>query len=143
MNTTEREAIDGPGGLCTRERRTFEVEAYRDSNGAPACCVDWDTARCRFVVTRRFGTLEACSATGADLLRLPADTAPGAGREDYILLRPVAECPVWYEPEYNADGSEKHIACDGARFHVVSYHGNGLRCSEKNCEINKRGSSPG
>ena len=22
-----------------------------------------------------------------------------------------------YEPEYNADGTEKHIICDGARYH--------------------------
>lgn len=43
-----------------------------------------------------------------------------------------------YEPEHNPDGTEKHIVCDGARFHVVSYHGDGMRCSEKNCEINKR-----
>lgn len=49
-----------------------------------------------------------------------------------------------YEPEYNEDGTEKHIVCDGARFHVVSWSG-GLdgareRCSEPNCEINRRGS---
>lgn len=48
-----------------------------------------------------------------------------------------------YEPEYNKDGSEKHIVCDGARFHVVSYsfsekHGTQRYCSEPNCEINRR-----
>ena len=40
-------------------------------------------------------------------------------------------------PEYNADGTEKHIFCDGARFHVLSYSTNGVRCSEPKCEMNK------
>jgi hypothetical protein len=46
-----------------------------------------------------------------------------------------------YDPEFNEDGTEKHITCDGARFHVISYGGGfqgGMRCSEPKCEINKR-----
>ena len=43
-----------------------------------------------------------------------------------------------YEPEYNEDGTEKHISCDGARFHVVSWNQDGRRCSEPNCEINRK-----
>lgn len=53
-----------------------------------------------------------------------------------------------YDPEYNKDGTEKHISCDGARYHVISYHGRDnvvtgeswteLHCSEPNCEMNKR-----
>jgi len=31
---------------------------------------------------------------------------------------------------------EKHIFCDGARFHVSSWDSNGKRCSCKDCEIN-------
>lgn len=60
-----------------------------------------------------------------------------------ILMRTV-EFPDLhrYEPEFNQDGSEKHITCDGARFHVVSYglgpKGAVIKCSEPNCEINKR-----
>lgn len=42
-----------------------------------------------------------------------------------------------YEREYNADGTEKHITCDGARYHVLSWDNKGARCSEPNCEINK------
>lgn len=42
-----------------------------------------------------------------------------------------------YQPEYNADGSEKHIVCSGARYHVTSWDALGARCSEPNCEINK------
>ena len=42
-----------------------------------------------------------------------------------------------YEPEYNQDGTEKHIVCDGARFHVLHYDRNGMHCSEPNCEVNK------
>lgn len=39
--------------------------------------------------------------------------------------------------EINDDGSEKHIFCEGARFHVVSWDKRGPRCSEPNCEINR------
>ena len=51
-----------------------------------------------------------------------------------------------YDPEFNADGTEKHISCDGARFHVLSYSGvndpNGRmrvtrRCSAPRCELNR------
>lgn len=45
---------------------------------------------------------------------------------------------LWrYTPEFNADGTEKHEVCSGARFHVLSYSSKGVRCSEPNCEINK------
>ena len=43
-----------------------------------------------------------------------------------------------YEPEYNEDGTEKHIVCEGAGYHVLSYDSQGVRCSNSNCEINKR-----
>ena len=95
MNQNENEAVEGPGGLCTKEMRTFEIEAFRDSNGAPACCVDWDTARCKFIVTRKFGLVDVCSATGLDLAYRPADSLPNKRRENYSLLRPVEGCPVW------------------------------------------------
>lgn len=32
----------------------------------------------------------------------------------------------------------KHVYCDGARFHVISYSSDGMHCSEPNCIINKR-----
>ena len=31
----------------------------------------------------------------------------------------------------------KHVYCEGARFHVISYSDKGRRCSEPNCIINK------
>ena len=48
-----------------------------------------------------------------------------------------------YDPEYNEDGSEKHVTCDGARFHVLSYHYHRggmvvVKCSEPKCEINRK-----
>ena len=43
-----------------------------------------------------------------------------------------------YEPEYNEDGSEKHVCLDGARFHSSSWLSDGEHCSEPNCEINHR-----
>lgn len=45
-----------------------------------------------------------------------------------------------YDPEYNEDGTEKHISCDGARFHVLTYCSGFpgyMKCSEPNCEINR------
>ena len=41
-----------------------------------------------------------------------------------------------YIPEYNKDGTEKHISLDGARFHVLSWSTQGTHCSESNCEMN-------
>ena len=57
-----------------------------------------------------------------------------------IIYRERAPVPDLhnYEPEYNEDGTEKHVVCDGARFHVLSWDTFGEQCSEKNCEINAR-----
>ena len=50
-----------------------------------------------------------------------------------------------YEREMNPDGSEKHVRCEGAYYHVLAFRSDGLphpvgrvevRCSEPNCEIN-------
>jgi hypothetical protein len=43
-----------------------------------------------------------------------------------------------YEPEYNENGTERHIVCDGARFHVLWWDARGQHCSEPNCEVNAR-----
>jgi hypothetical protein len=40
-------------------------------------------------------------------------------------------------PEYNKNGTEKHIVKEGSRHHVVWWDSNGRHCSEPNCEINK------
>ena len=37
------------------------------------------------------------------------------------------------DPEYI-----KHINCDGAYFHVISYSTNGIHCSESKCILNKK-----
>lgn len=42
-------------------------------------------------------------------------------------------------PTYNDDGSEKHVICDGARFHVLSWSSRqSVRCSESGCEVNRQ-----
>lgn len=41
-----------------------------------------------------------------------------------------------YKPEFYADGTEKHIFCEGARYHILSYGMEGTRCSEPKCEYN-------
>ena len=40
---------------------------------------------------------------------------------------------------YNSDGSVKHISKEGSRYHILYYDSEGAHCSEKNCEINKKG----
>lgn len=55
-----------------------------------------------------------------------------------IIRKQFEAIDLWrYEPEINPDGSEKHIVCEGARYHVISYSSKGKICSEPNCEINK------
>jgi hypothetical protein len=36
----------------------------------------------------------------------------------------------------------KHVQCEGARFHVISYDTQGRHCSEPMCIINKEGARP-
>lgn len=43
-----------------------------------------------------------------------------------------------YKPKFNKDGTEKHIICEGARYHVISYDTLGRHCSEEKCEINNK-----
>ena len=59
-----------------------------------------------------------------------------------IIMRTIEVPDLFnYLREFNEDGSEKHVVCDGARYHVLSYHGTtegaAVRCSEKNCELNR------
>lgn len=59
-----------------------------------------------------------------------------------VIYRTIETPDPWhYEPEFNKDGTEKHITCDGARYHVLSYafgrNGMTVRCSEPKCEMNK------
>lgn len=46
---------------------------------------------------------------------------------------------LWSVPREVADDSRfvKHVICEGARFHVISYDNKGARCSEPMCIINK------
>ena len=56
-----------------------------------------------------------------------------------IIMCPQPDVPSlhYYTPEFNKDGAEKHINCDGARFHVLHWDNKGSHCSVKNCEINQ------
>jgi hypothetical protein len=87
------------GLTMANETRTLTIAAYRDAAGAPTCCANWDTARCRFLATRKLGLVEVCGATGQDLHRRPADWQRGdiVARPDDHLLRPADGCPVWAE----------------------------------------------
>lgn len=41
-----------------------------------------------------------------------------------------------YKPEFYKDGTERHIFCEGARYHVLSHGSSGTRCSAPKCEYN-------
>jgi hypothetical protein len=61
----------------TSEQRTINVTAYRDADGHPTCCADWNSARCIFVQTRKLGLIEVCALSGKDIPRQPADLRRG------------------------------------------------------------------
>lgn len=56
----------------------------------------------------------------------------------HIIFRPVTltfereiiKCPTCHKP------MEKHIICEGARFHVLHWDTQGSHCNEPNCEVN-------
>ena len=62
-----------------------------------------------------------------------------------IFYKDIDEVNQYFIPrEIVTEGKPwiKHVHCNGARFHVLSYHGkyNGeceIRCSEKDCIYNK------
>ena len=49
------------------------------------------------------------------------------GRIQWMKETPKAE-PGWIN----------HIICEGARWHVLTYSADGMKCSEPRCIINKR-----
>ncbi len=58
----------------------------------------------------------------------------------HTVLRPVT---LFFEPKYVKcpichERMEKHITCEGARFHVLSWSSDGTHCSEPDCEYNHR-----
>lgn len=67
------------------EYRKIEVLAYRSSDGRPTCCLEWGVHQCRMLTTRKFGCIDVCGITGADI-----DREDGNG-----YLRPVPGCLVW------------------------------------------------
>lgn len=46
--------------------------------------------------------------------------------------------PEYYDCPDCGKKLEKHIICEGARFHVLSWDSNGSHCSCERCEINHR-----
>lgn len=54
-----------------------------------------------------------------------------------IVQVPYATQPEpWPVPASDPD-YVKHVQCDGARYHVVSYSSQGMRCSHPRCIMNK------
>jgi len=43
---------------------------------------------------------------------------------------------LYQKRERNEQGHLKHICCNGARFHVMSWSTKGRHCSEPECEVN-------
>ena len=52
----------------------------------------------------------------------------------YLEAMPTASPHV---PAESDSSYIKHVHCNGARFHVISYHSDGMKCSEPRCIMNK------
>ena len=74
-----------------------------------------------------------CSNCGNRDLRTITEASYGnyTVSQDNIMYEQISQ-------KYNEDGSLKHINKEDARYHVLWYDSQGIHCSEKNCEINKR-----
>lgn len=57
--------------------------------------------------------------------------------ETFVRLADVGMYPPDNEPAGSDPNYVKHIHCEGARFHVISWDSHGERCSHPNCIINK------
>jgi hypothetical protein len=103
----ERGRVDRTVG--PHETRSIAVPAYRDSEGAPTCCADWETARCPFLMLRKMGLVEVCGVTGKDIQRGPAGLQPGEFAEEPSkhMLRPVTGCPVWPNAELSGAAAKE------------------------------------
>lgn len=68
------------------ETQTLKVEVFRKEDGSPTCCALYGAEQCRFLYTRRFGSVDLCGATSEDLQR-----------DESGWLVPVERCPLWRE----------------------------------------------
>ena len=61
--------------------------------------------------------------------------------EIFVDPREVIYNP-WYSPPQEPSERDKdwikHVTCDGARFHILSWDKYGKHCSEPRCIVNKR-----
>lgn len=74
-----------------------------------------------------------------DLAGLMWDAAMAYGRtymDDELLMPEGSDSP----PREKASDENyiKHVRCEGARFHVLSYSTLGVHCSEADCIVNKK-----
>jgi len=56
--------------------------------------------------------------------------------KDIVFLKKAVDFQG--EKKSSKRGFVKHVHCEGARFHVLSWDGAGRRCSVKNCVVNAR-----
>lgn len=64
---------------------------------------------------------------------LPTRTCPHCSGKGHVF-DPSAPLPRVINP----NGSIRHIFADGSRYHVIAYFANGMRCSEPDCEVNRK-----
>lgn len=79
------------------EIRPISVMAFRDDDGHPTCCADWDLQRCQFIGSRvepGTGRISVCMQTGRDIPRKAYGPTP-VTYDSAELLRPVSGCPIW------------------------------------------------
>lgn len=56
---------------------------------------------------------------------------------DSIILEEIPSAILVPREKASDPNYIKHVVCDGAHFHVLSYSTQGTHCSEPNCIMNK------
>lgn len=67
-----------------KETKTLNIQVHRTPAGEPTCSTMLVHESCKFLTSRKWGSIETCVWTGEDLLR-------GAGG----FLVPTETCPLW------------------------------------------------
>lgn len=79
----------------SKQIKTIEVPAYRDSKGNPCCAQDFPSGEvCPFYRTLAFGTHETCVFANRDSTYVKGLERRGSGMGSLI---PLYNCPIWGE----------------------------------------------
>lgn len=90
-------AVELDAGRAHIERRSMEVDAFRDTGVDPCCALDFEKGLiCPFYRADTFGLTETCVfAVQADRRQSPLQRRQSSKGKDFGSLIPMETCPVW------------------------------------------------